>query len=462
MWYRERVGSQLAGFDAGSKIIGAGIPLGSSPDNAFMKLGFNSPKPIMGVALKSENDTSKPAAFQNFIAMAGGAQRGVDLENNGKEGAVFMMLDPKDGSVIASFDSDSVGKSGAAWRNGSGAEGSRPYMGMMVSEPSLIKSEAPVMEKQFLTGRILTADNRGNIFSVDMEDDDGGPLAANQWKIRTIAGLGLPKNGTPDSCSIPHGLATGSGRGYTWAAGGTADIQLLKTAADPYENGFLRNAEQLIFSFKLLKEKDQNALFSRANDDFKQLDADDPDSVYNPGDSNLSGDGAYSGWYLPLRTGTAESFDEYVSAKPVIIKGTLYVATFIRENKTPITNSSVCATSRLIDGNSRLFAIDAATGAGNTWAALGGKTPKFIEFEGIKIVSLTSMKEGGKLLVNLDILDERDNNLHILRGSQPKLRGVWNKSSGFASDLVAIDTPSDGGAFIMKPSLDVVQYWIKR
>ncbi|MDR3165499.1 MAG: hypothetical protein LBU13_07955 [Synergistaceae bacterium] len=464
MWYKEKIGDQLVRSDSASKIIDAAIPGGNDPDSAFMKLGFNSPKPVMGVTLKRENANPERAAFQNFIAMAGGAQHDADLMKNGKEGAVFLILDPKDGSVIASFDSASVGKNGAAWRNGDGEEGRRPYMGMMVSEPTLVKSRASVNERRFLTGRVLTADNRGNIFVVDMEDDDGGPLAPNLWKMRTIAGLSPSNGGMTDSRSIPHGLASGGGRGYTWAAGGTADIQIPKSAAEPYEEGFLRNAEQLIFSFKLLKEKDQGSFFSREKNDFKRLDADNPDSVYNPGDLDLSGDGAYSGWYVPLRNGTARSFDEYVSAKPVIINGTLYVATFIRKDKTPVTDSSVCATSRLIDGNSRLFAVDAATGAGSVWAPANGKTPKFIEFEGVKIMSLTNMKDGGrdKLFINLDILDTYNNNLRKLKESQPKLKNVLNEDDGSPLPGAAtVDGPLGGSGFTLKPNLNVMQYWIK-
>ncbi|MDR1137336.1 MAG: hypothetical protein LBK91_03345 [Synergistaceae bacterium] len=472
MWYKEKIGNQLVKSDAVSKTIDAAVPSGVGPDGVFMKLGFNSPKPIMGVAVTEKSTGRGPAKFQNFIVMAGGTQRDVDLVNNGKEGAVFLMLDPKDGGVLASFDSVSVGELGGAWKNGSGKVSGRPYMGMMVSEPTLLRSGSGVVGSQFLAGRVLAADNRGNIFSVDMEDDDGNPLVPSQWNIRTIASLAVQGGGVTDSRSIPHGLAVGGSRGYNWAAGGTADVQIPIQVPKKDDNsgdaGFLRNAEQLIFSFKLLKEKDQKSFFSRDKNDFKRLDSEDPGSVYNPSDPNLSGDGAHSGWYIPLRKSHG-SFDEYVSTKPIIVNGTLYVATFTRKNKILIDDDSskLCAaTSRLIDGTSRLFAVDVATGAGNTWDPVNGKTPKYIEFKGVKIVGLTHMRGGGTIVM----VDKfhKNNNFRDVVNSQSKFKSMTMTNGGDAddpsdddsSDFAPIPDPPDGGGKKLEPNMNVIQYWI--
>ncbi|MDR1020019.1 MAG: hypothetical protein LBL73_04590 [Synergistaceae bacterium] len=478
MWYKEKVGSQLAKADVGGSAFTAAVPGGADPDSAFMKLGFNSPKPALGVAVTKESTEQEPADFKNFIAMAGGAQRELDLQHNGDEGAVFLMIDPKDGGVIASFDSASVEDAGGLWRNGAGTVGAKPYMGMMVSEPTLVRSGSSASERNYLTGRVLTADNRGNIFSVNMEDDNGKPLVPNEWKIRTVASLSRANAGAADSHSIPHGLVTGSSHGYSWAAGGTADIQLIKSATDPDEDGFLKNADQLMFAFKLLKKRDQSGLFSREND-FKRLDTEIPDNVYNPNATNQSGDAAYSGWYASLRTGGANTFDEYVSTKPVIVNGTLYVATFTRMNKTGNYDSDVCGTTRLIDGDSRLFAVDVATGGGNTWAPEGGKTPKYVEFKGAKIVSLTLMREGGrdKLLVSFDILNAARYNMEANKDRQKGRigdvyhSGDYDSSTGGtgglekSEDEATIDTPPGGGGGggnnNFPTSADITQYWVK-
>jgi hypothetical protein len=358
--------------------------------------------------------------------------------------------------VIRSFDSVSVE---GGWRNGGSEVGPKPYMGMMVAEPTLVRSGSSATERNYLTGRILTADNRGNIFSVDMEDDDGVPLTSNKWQIRTIASLSRSSAQTPDSHSIPHGLAVGGSRGYSWAAGGTADIQVLKSAADPDEKGFLKNTDQMMFAFKLLKERDQSGLFGR--NDFKELDTAKAGEVYNPSDTDMDGDGKYSGWYSLLRKDTANTFAEYVSTKSIIINGTLYVATFIRKDKAGAADSSVCDKVRAIDGDSRLFAVDVATGAGNTWDPQNGERPKYIEFKGVKIVSLTDMKEGGdgQLLISLDILNETDNNLGAIKES--KLRSVLDDSGNSIPDMKTLEEQKGGGDTNLPPNANITQYWVK-
>jgi hypothetical protein len=221
-----------------------------------------------------------------------------------------------------------------------------------------------------------------------------------------------------------------------------------------------------------LTERSGNNVF-RKEGDFVSLDPDVkaniPEDVYNPGDTSHPG-----GWYIPLHEDAANNFAEYVSAKPVIINGTLYVSTFIQQNKAAADDSSICVTERSADGNSRLFAVDVATGAANTWdpdPQIGNKRPKYIELEGVKIVSMTNMMKGGKnrLLINLDILNEYRYS-HSAKGgikTQSNARGVKTRGENGGDDGEHLDpekytlTYSSPAAINLDPNANVTQYWLK-
>jgi hypothetical protein len=332
---------------------------------------------------------------------------------------------------------------------------------MMVSQTALLRASLLSDDNlgPYLVGSMLTADNQGNIFRIDMEDDEGKPLPKSDWGIKTIATLRSVDDiasGNPKSYSMPHGVVLANHKGYTWLAGGTADIQVLKEATEDYEDGYIRNDKQMIFAFRT--GKGQSAPYTR--DKFKAT-GDDPDSSYQ-----AAADTAYEGWHLPLREGDATHFREYVSTKSVLIGGTLFVATFIRKDKQDANDSSVCSTTRLYDGDSRLFAIDVTTSLGNTWdAGDDGKTPKYIEFKGVKIVSLTTMEAGGrdKMLIDFDILNEADNNIMQLIAKQTKLHNVFSAETNEPlSDKGVVDTPPVGGAIgKFPPGIRLLNYWIK-
>jgi hypothetical protein len=460
MWYKERVGNYLVRSN-GASLEAVSSFGGTDPEKAWMKMGFNSPRPLMGVTHYKSGMDDKP---QNFIALAGGAQFKRNPDQNGNDGATLLILDPKDGSVIKSFTGDSLPSS---WRIGSGVTGKLPYMGMMVSDPTLLSSKREDEYGKYLVGAMLAADNVGNIFRVDMEKEDGAPLDVSDWGIKTIATLlktSEISGGTAKSYAMPHGIAVGKGRGHEWAAGGTADVQVMKEATDEYEEGYIRNNEQLFFAFKTSKA--QSSPYRRSND-FKALN-DTPDSDYNPNHTGAQPDASFSGWYITLKPGTAEHFGEYVSTKPVLINGMLYVATFNRKGKTIIEDSSVCVTGRKYDGDSRLFAIDVSTSLGSSkygWNALSnGKIPKYVEFKGVKIVSLTKMENGAKdkLLINFDIINEQSNNIEAVTTEQNNLLDVKDKDTGDpVPDMKAMPTPPDPSEGTFPHGVRLLHYWIR-
>jgi hypothetical protein len=331
---------------------------------------------------------------------------------------------------------------------------------MMVSQTALLRASLLSDDNlgPYLVGSMLTADNQGNIFRIDMEDDEGKPLPKSGWGIKTIATLRSVDDiasGNPKSYSMPHGVVLANHKGYTWLAGGNADIQVIKEKTEDYEEGYIRNDKQMIFAFRT--GKGQSAPYTR--DKFKAI-GDDPDSSYQ-----AAADTAYEGWHLPLRGADVTHFREYVSTKPVLIGGTLYVATFIGKDKQKVEDSSVCSTTRLYDGDSRLFAIDVTTGLGNTWNGDAGKIPKYVEFKGTKIVSLTDMEAGGrnKLLIDFDILNEVNNNIAQIKAEQPKLRNVLSAEDNKpVPNMATVDENVSGGAGgKFPPGIRLLNYWIK-
>ncbi|MDR3281311.1 MAG: hypothetical protein LBT23_12475 [Synergistaceae bacterium] len=471
-WYKERVGNalvrtkELTRGKADEAEALAASSLEGDPDRDFMKLGFNSPKPGLGVARLPDNpaetDPDKKLRFQNFIVVAGGAQLRKNLNQNGSDGAAMLLLDPHDGLVIvddnqpASYTGDSVE---SAWRFGQPGVGPNPYMGMMTTEPTLIHSANAHPLAPYIVGRILAGDNQGNIFSLDMETSDGEPQSPSNWKLRTLATLRsdaeIDQN-QPKSYATPLGLAAGAKHGYQWISGGTSDVKVRKDVADDYEDGWIRNEGQLIFAFRM----DGNKPGPYTRNNLKELGAASGDvTVFNPNSPDPLGDGSFDGWYMPLRHAEIDSYREYVSAKPVIVNGTLFVATFTRTSKIAPTDSSVCALGRAITGNSKLYAVDVSTGGGNTW--LGNA--KAIEFIGAKIVGLNSLVESGlgKLLISFDILDG-NSDINDVLSSQPALNNVLDENGDPISDMATLDTPLGGGTFNMDPNSSIINYWLKK
>jgi hypothetical protein len=462
MWYRE---TNLSN----QQLISTRVPDGGTPgvtylysdktdiadnEKGYLKLGFNSPKPAMGVASLIKDDGS--TGRQNFIALAGGAMPAtlaepkdgtrIDLSNNGNAGATLLMIEPKDGSIIKAFDSSSLPANWVFPEN-TAQQGNAPAMGMMVSEPTLFRSGT----NPYLAGGIIAADNRGNIFRIDMDDPNTySPRKTIDWSVKTLATLqAADSKASTKSYAIPHGVVVGmQGQSNNlWLAGGTADIKVQKREADSNDIGILRNDKQMIFSF--MSNNDQSGPYTR--DDFKYLDPGDKNSAFRLGEDGKTG------WYSTLQEDGQNNFREYVSTKPLLINGTLFVATFIQKDKIIVEDPSICEPGRPLDGDSRLYAVDIATGKPTTWTGADGRTPtKYETFEHVKIASLVDLAKGGKgkLMIRFDILSP-SNNLEAVLRRQPKLKRVVGSTTDFT-----IEEPegvSDSG---IPAKTTIIDYWV--
>jgi hypothetical protein len=439
-WYREKLGdmqiSMYGDMTKPSIVPSADV---TGEEAAFSNLGFNSPIPAMGV-------TGWAADKQkNFIALAGGTQSAYDPANNGREGAVLLFLDPSDGSIIRAFGSGSVNSN---LRIGGGVTGKAPYMGMMVSPPTLVRSDLD----DYRAGKVYASDNRGNIFRVKLEDDGGGTvetLAPDRWTIDTIATLQENYDeaiSSTDNYSVPHGLVCGSvSNSSVWLAGGTADVGTRISDSNPA--GIISNKKQMIFAFR------DDCSISRTairGGDWKQLTREGSDA--------LEKSGGKSGWFIPLEEDKQTKFREYVSAKPVITGGVLFVPTFIQRRPIDPTDASVCGLVRNINGDSRLYAVDLTSGGGEFWNGDDGGPVKYITLEGIKItgMNLVDSKFGKRLIARYDILAENPSLIE-----KPRQRNV-SRVSG-ASNLIQIRDLYRGGSDIdLPPGATINVYWIMK
>jgi hypothetical protein len=477
LWYREGVG--------GNKLISSQAPPSYSTGTAYvydegeltdkekgyLKLGFNSPRPVMGIVPFPTN-----SGKQNFIALAGGAMSDVpiDLNKNGKEGASLLMIEPKDGTILRAFDGSSFNESN--WMLSGTVIGKSPIMGMMVSEPTAFRSGSG----PYLTGGIIAADNRGNIFRIDLEDPQThSAREPKDWSIRTIGTLQTAADsvaGSEKSYAMPHGVAVlrQSNGSVLWIAGGTSDIKVKKAAMGDNGEGILENERQMIFSF--MTNSAQTKPYTR--DDFKQLDPENPADIFS-----INSENSKSGWHFPLREAGQNDFPEYVSAKPVLINGTLFIATFKRQNKTQPEDSSRCEPDRVLDGESRLYAVDIRTGKPTTWTGVDGHTPtKYETFKHVKIAGITDLAKGGKgkLMIHYDILSS-ENNLNEVRARQPKLRNIKSYSGaatggrpgeggsgggsgggigGKGTNYDTLEEPEGKGGSGVPPETTVINYWL--
>jgi hypothetical protein len=254
-------------------------------------------------------------------------------------------------------------------------------MGMMLSEPTLLKSLAP--SNSFRAGQVIAADNRGSIFVISLEtaDNDGEitALPPAEWKIRTVATLHgslSAANSSADSYALPYGLCAAFEGNRVWLGGGTSNAMIKKTEDVP--EGELKNKSQMIFGFKVPDAVDK----TYARGDFKELD-DTAATVLAAGDPQ-------PGWYFGLRpeSGTHDEGEEYVSAKPVLLGDTMYIATFREKNRLDVKNANPCGVMRAVSGEARLYALDIKTGGAARWLDKDGKETTYITFEDTKVVDM--------------------------------------------------------------------------
>ncbi len=353
--------------DTGTDMSATG-PVFNNPDAyPFFQMGYNMPRPVAGVAKLPDN------SLRNMIVLAGGMQENLDLNNNGYVGAALYIVDPKDGSAVKVFNSGSLSGVSADCRAGTMKAGPDPYMGMLVTPPAILRSGTT----KSIAGKVFTADNRGNIFMVNLERGFGtsaDSLPQNDWSIQTVGTLrakSLESNADDNHC-IPLGIlvSTVSSTGATWVSGGTSNIGTRNNDSPTNNSAMIRNKGQYIFSFKVSEDK---ALY---RDDLVGITVVSGDKAP---------DGA-NGWYIKLQAESATSNDEYVTTRPVLMAGKIYCTTFI-----PTKSSATCNSA--VDGTSRIYAVSLETGEEKWGSKVSGK---YIEIRGIKFAGLTHSTKGSK------------------------------------------------------------------
>ncbi|MDR1510576.1 MAG: hypothetical protein LBS53_13165 [Synergistaceae bacterium] len=423
--------------------------------HAYEQLGFNSPKPYFSVAeLKS---SSGEPAYRNLIALGGGMQNKPISEinrngnmisipdENGKMGAALYLIDPDarfhgdrnpDGGVRV-YNGGSLESVPAEWRVGSERWGDDPYMGMVNSEPVFLATRY----NNYVARGSFFADNRGSVFYISFEDPETGtPYESwDQWKIYAVASLRGAGDAATDSYSIPWGLMGGSrgGSSKLWVGGGTADALLANPPDRDRQN--LPNKSQMIFAFVMPDlvegEKSLRSGWTEINAEV--------------GGAKVAANG--KGWYIPLQKGNEGDKDEYVTTRPVLFGGNMYIATFM-ERKID-TKPGMCATDKL-NGSSRLYAISLETGESVLWN--DGNT-KYLQFDGIRITSFTISEKGSDTLVAAyQVLDQKSANSDI---SEHVSKEELLSKVGDLDALVIKMLEGGGGGSGITSNDSMVNYW---
>ncbi|MDR0649811.1 MAG: hypothetical protein LBF92_10815 [Synergistaceae bacterium] len=452
-WYRERFGDMVVSMDR-STPFGRPAWIDSKAlagkDAAWLKLGYYGAKPALGVAMADGG----PAA-RNFIVVPGGVQEKIDLADNGKEGAALLILDPKDGGIIRAFDSDFIAKNvDEKWRVGNAAFGYTPYMGMIVSEPTLMRSSNTALGyARFVSGAAYASDNRGNIFKVAMEKEGGESMIPSEWGIRTAATLQSRKSGnagTKNSFAVPHGVALKKNGGSVWLVGGTANV-------DAKMDGGIVNGDasigQMIFSIKTpLKASAQDRTVYR--DDLARLDP----------DSNVPAPSGGSGWYIPLLTAARTKrnimADEYVTARPAVLGDIMYVPTFTLSGIDLSGVDDICNSSKSgISGYSRIYALNYKDGR-PSFKGTDGSKRSFIQVEGAKITGVTKLQNdnGATTLV----LTYESFSKDPFENPEFKKLAAINGMSGISAGEIALHVDKKGERSGVGPDKTVILYWIQK
>jgi hypothetical protein len=392
-WYRERFKDTIVSMDSSSR-FNAPVWLNSSDltgeNAAWLKLGYYGNKPAMGIVLAGDSDNPKT---RNIIVAPGGIQEKIDFAKNGGEGAVLLILNPKDGSLIKAFDSNFIeNKVSGNWKVGSKAVGVTPYMGMIVSPPVLVASSNTSIEYAgYASGGAYASDNRGNIFLTVMEKASGKPANPSEWSIRTAATLQSKQTGqtgTKSNFAIPHGVTLKKSAGSIWLAGGTANVE---------SNGTITNGEgdigQMIFSINTpIDPTAQDGTIFR--DDLDKLTMRE----------NKQASPEKKGWYIPLDTVAGANApkapitaDECVTARPVLLGDNLYVPTFTLSKMDLSGIDDICNFSNSgRSGYSRIYVRNFKNGK-SALKDEDGKSMPCVQFEGIEITGVTTLRgsDGG-------------------------------------------------------------------
>jgi hypothetical protein len=426
--------------------------------HAYEQLGFNPPKLSFSIA---EWGSSTPKSYKNLIALAGGMQNKLDLDNNGTMGAALYLVDPnkkyhgaqKPAEGVKVFNSGSLSAApDDNWRFGSHKKGPAPYMGMVNSEPAFLSNST----NNYIADGVLFADNRGSIFYVSFaapnpNDLNQAAVPWGNWQIYTVASLHLDASAatSADIYSIPWGVAGGmDSESNVWLGGGTANAARADPPSDSVDDQHLTNKSQMIFAFKMPDITKPDAEKTLRGEWLE---------LANIG-GELSGEEKEKlkkGWYIPLRVGDNINYrDEYVTMRPVLYGGSLYVATFMES----IVNSGspgACEESGL-RGTSRLYAISLKDGRPvfEPWGS------GYLDFNDVIFTSFTLSEQGDKPILIAryrKLLDDAE----IPTGDPIVGIGGPMGEKAVGVKLPGVNaTPDGGGRSPVENNDSVVNYWI--
>lgn len=284
--------------------------------------------------------------------LPGGLGHSLGLGNN--QGKALYIFAPKDGKIIKKFTSNAMFVSPVIYRDNS--------------------------DKQ--TEEVYTSDSDGNIIRIDTVPSD-----ISLWSPKNIFSLLTVDDETPDfkekPVVIPHVMTLSSAFGERWLFGGTADIYAPRLTESSSNRGLL-NDQNFIFGFNATKaEKALPTVIKTSN--LKELDYADGDGIIPGYSRTSSGRGNLNyGWHLRLRPavkttnfGEISTKAEYVSAAPFLLRGVLYVGTFIPREESG--DGATCNEA----GIAKLYMLDASN----------GDIKKLSTFDNIKISGISGMGE---------------------------------------------------------------------
>jgi hypothetical protein len=146
----------------------------------------------------------------------------------------------------------------------------------------------------------------------------------------------------------------------------------------------------------------------------------------------------------------------------MLVNKTLFVPTFTA-TKVKISNLyDICtASSKSVDGYTRIYALDIRDGSANLWNSKNGGKSKYIEMDGIKITGLSKaqghQRKDGKetLLAAFELLKDDHNKLSAIQDSRARY------IEGINAIEISANGPSNSEIKIM-PGEDMIIYWMER
>jgi hypothetical protein len=323
-------------------------------------------------------------------------------------------------------------------------------------------------DSNYVARGVFFSDNRGNIFYVTLENPntnspyDNSDLQRtnpwNAWDIYTVASLRETRAAggdlTKDSYSIPWGVVASSRRSSNklWVGGGTANT----ARADPqgYDQ-HLRNESQMIFAFVM---PDITDVTGDATEEGSKVSIRGNWARLSAGSNNVPSEEEtklQNGWYIPLQGDNDTYLEEYVTIRPILSEGIMYIATFMQQKININDASATCETSGGFTGKSRLYAISLEDGSGK-WEGNG----KYHEYEGVKIVNATDMGDGTTAF-GAAALDPSKEGIESLRKDEDG--NLYLVEVGKENERGGTSPGEDGGSSSpIKPNDTIINYWLSK